>query len=162
MLSNLISQLKDQNAEDKYMEVLQEIPRVRDDLGMPPLVTPSSQIVGTQAVLNVLMGERYKVLSKETKELLKGNYGATPLPMNPEVQAKVGDEPIITCRPADLLEPELEQLTAEVADYKEQDEDVLTYALFGQTAVDNFKRRSALRNKIDPDAMDMKNKAYPV
>jgi oxaloacetate decarboxylase alpha subunit len=162
MLSNLISQLKDQNAEDKYMDVLQEIPRVRNDLGMPPLVTPSSQIVGTQAVLNVLMGERYKILSKETKELLKGNYGATPLPMNPEVQAKVGDEQIITCRPADLLEPELEQLTAEVADYKEQDEDVLTYALFGQTAVDYFKRRSALRNKIDPDAMDMKNKAYPV
>ena len=82
--------------------------------------------------------------------------------MNPEVQAKVGDEPIITCRPADLLEPELEQLTAEVADYKEQDEDVLTYALFGQTAIDYFKRRAALRNKIDPDAMDMKNKAYPV
>lgn len=162
MLSNLISQLKDQNAEDKYMDVLQEIPRVRNDLGMPPLVTPSSQIVGTQAVLNVLMGERYKILSKETKELLKGNYGATPLPMNPEVQAKVGDEPIITCRPADLLEPELEQLTAEVADYKEQDEDVLTYALFGQTAIDYFKRRAALRDKIDPDAMDMKNKAYPV
>lgn len=162
MLSNLISQLKDQNAEDRYMDVLREIPAVRNDLGMPPLVTPSSQIVGTQAVLNVLMGERYKILSRETQELLKGRYGATPLPMAPEVLAKVNQNDIITCRPADLLEPELDRLEYEIGEYKEQDEDVLTYALFGQVAIDYFKRRSALRNKVDPDAIDSKNKAYPV
>ena len=162
MLSNLVSQLKDQNAEDKYMDVLQEVPRVRNDLGMPPLVTPSSQIVGTQAVLNVLMGERYKILSKETQEILKGKYGSTPMPMNPEVLAKIDEKERITCRPADLLEPELKKLEAEVGDYREQDEDVLTYALFGQVALDFFKRRAAIRSKIDPDALDAKNKAYPV
>ena len=162
MLSNLVSQLKDQNAEDKYMDVLREIPKVRDDLGMPPLVTPSSQIVGTQAVLNVLMGERYKVLSKETKAILMGQYGSTPMPMNPDVLAKVDQDSIITCRPADLLEPELDTLREECKDYAEKDEDVLTYALFAQVAVDFFNRRSAFRNKVDPDAVDTKNKAYPV
>ena len=161
MLSNLVSQLKDQNAEDKYLEVLQEVPRVRNDLGMPPLVTPSSQIVGTQAVLNVLMGERYKILSKETQEILKGKYGQTPMPMNPEVLAKIDESERITCRPADLLEPELAKLEEELGEYKEQDEDVLTYALFGQVAMEYFRRRAALRNKVDPDALDMKNKAYP-
>lgn len=161
MLSNLVSQLKDQNAEDKYLEVLQEVPRVRNDLGMPPLVTPSSQIIGTQAVLNVLMGERYKILSKETQEILKGKYGQTPMPMNPEVLAKIDESERITCRPADLLEPELAKLEEELGEYKEQDEDVLTYALFGQVAMEYFRRRAALRNKVDPDAMDMKNKAYP-
>jgi len=163
MLSNLVSQLQDQNAEDKYMDVLQEIPKVREDLGLPPLVTPSSQIVGTQAVLNVLMGERYKVLSKETKEILKGNYGATPMPMNKELQDKYIDpKEIITCRPADLLEPELDKLEKEIADYKEQDEDVLTYALFPQVAMDFFKKRKAARNGIDLSAFDAKNKSYPV
>ena len=162
MLSNLVSQLKDQNAEDKYMDVLQEVPRVRDDLGMPPLVTPSSQIVGTQAVLNVLMGERYKVLSKETQQILKGKYGATPMPMNPDVLAKIDQSERITCRPADLLEPELEKLEKEVGDYKEQDEDVLTYALFANVAMDFFKKRAARKAKMDPDAIDTKNKAYPV
>jgi len=162
MLSNLVSQLKDQNAEDKYLEVLQEVPRVRNDLGMPPLVTPSSQIVGTQAVLNVLMGERYKLISKETRELLKGRYGSTPMPMAPEVLAKIDESERITCRPADLLEPELEKMEEEIGEYKEQDEDVLTYALFGPVAIEYFKRRAALRNKVDPDALDMKNKAYPV
>lgn len=161
MLSNLVSQLKDQNAEDKYLEVLQEVPRVRNDLGMPPLVTPSSQIIGTQAVLNVLMGERYKILSKETQEILKGKYGQTPMPMNPELLAKIDESERITCRPADLLEPELAKLEEELGEYKEQDEDVLTYALFGQVAMEYFRRRAALRNKVDPDAMDMKNKAYP-
>jgi oxaloacetate decarboxylase alpha subunit len=161
MLSNLVSQLKDQNAEDKYMDVLQEVPRVRNDLGMPPLVTPSSQIVGTQAVLNVLMGERYKILSKETQEILRGKYGQTPLPMNPEVLARIDPSEIITCRPADLLEPEMAKMEEEIGDYKEQEEDVLTYALFGPVAIEYFKRRAALRNKVDPDAIDMKNKAYP-
>lgn len=161
MLSNLISQLKEQNAEDKYMDVLQEVPRVRNDLGMPPLVTPSSQIVGTQAVLNVLLGERYQILTKEARDLLLGKYGSTPMPMAEELLAKVDPEEIITCRPADLLEPELAKLEEEVGDYKEQEEDVLTYALFGQVAMDYFRRRAALRNKVDPDAMDMKNKSYP-
>lgn len=162
MLSNLVSQLKDQNAEDKYMDVLREIPEVRNDLGMPPLVTPSSQIVGTQAVLNVLLGERYKILAKETQDILKGKYGSTPMPMNPDVVAKVDASEIITGRPADLLDPELEKLESEMKEYKEQDEDVLTYALFGQVALDFFKRRAAFRDKVDPDAMDAKNKAYPV
>ena len=161
MLSNLVSQLKDQNAEDKYMDVLKEIPQVRNDLGMPPLVTPSSQIVGTQAVLNVLMGERYKILTKETKDILRGKYGATPMPMNPDVVAKIDKSEIIDCRPADLLEPELEKLKEEVGEYAEQEEDVLTYALFAQVAIDYFKRRAALRDKVDPDAIDTKNKAYP-
>ena len=162
MLSNLVSQLKEQNAEDRYLEVLQEVPKVREDLGTPPLVTPSSQIVGTQAVLNVLMGERYKVLSKETQEILKGKYGQTPLPVDPGVQAMIDPEEIITCRPADLLEPELSKLEEEMRVYKEQEEDVLTYALFGNVAIEYFKRRAALRNKVDPDAIDQKNKAYPV
>ena len=161
MLSNLVSQLKDQNAEDKYLEVLQEVPRVREDLGTPPLVTPSSQIVGTQAVLNVLMGERYKVLSKETQELLKGRYGQTPMPMNPDVQAKIDKSEIITCRPADLIEPEMDKLREETKDFAESDEDVLTYALFPQVAVDFFKRRAAKKDKVDPDAIDAKNKSYP-
>ena len=128
---------------------------------MPPLVTPSSQIVGTQAVLNVLMGGRYNILSKETQELLKGKYGQTPLPMNPDVLAKVDKDEIITCRPADLLEPELETLTKEMEEYKEKDEDVLTYALFAQVAIDYFKRRAARKNKVDPDLLNNENKAYP-
>ena len=110
MLSNLTSQLKEQGAEDKFYDVLEEVPRVRKDLGEPPLVTPSSQIVGTQAVFNVLMGERYKVATKETKDLLSGKYGQTVKPMNPDVIKKVlGDDPeIITCRPADLIPDELD------------------------------------------------------
>ena len=144
MLSNLVSQLKDQHAEDKFYDVLNEIPKVRNDLGMPPLVTPSSQIVGTQAVMNVLFGERYKVATKETKALLHGEYGKTVRPFNPEVQKKVlGDVEPITCRPADLLENELPKLREEIKDYSIQDEDVLTYALFPQVAMDFFKERKA-------------------
>ena len=142
MLSNLVSQLKDQHAEDKFYDVLNEIPRVREDLGMPPLVTPSSQIVGTQAVMNVLFGERYKVATKETKALLHGEYGQTVRPFNKEVQKKViGDAEPITCRPADLIENELPKLREEIKDYSIQDEDVLTYALFPQVAMDFFKAR---------------------
>ncbi len=163
MLSNLISQLKDQNAEDRYYDVLKEIPEVRKDMGEPPLVTPSSQIVGTQAVLNVLMGERYKVATKETKALLSGEYGQTVKPFNPEVQKKViGDKKPITCRPADLLEPGLERFEKEMAQYKMQDEDVLTYALFPQVALEFFKYREAQMNKVDPTVADTENKAYPV
>lgn len=163
MLSNMVSQLKEQKAEDKYYEVLNEIPRVRKDMGEPPLVTPSSQIVGTQAVLNVLMGERYKMATKETKALLRGEYGQTVKPFNPEVQKKViGDEPVITCRPADLIANELPKLEKEIEVWKEQDEDVLSYALFPQVALDFFKYRAAQKTKIDPKEADTENKAYPV
>ena len=165
MLSNMVSQLKEQNAEDKYMEVLEEIPRVRKDLGEPPLVTPSSQIVGTQAVFNVLMGERYKVATKETKDVLLGKYGQTVKPFNPEVVDKVlGEEKknAITCRYADLLEPELDKIEAEMKQWKQQDEDVLSYALFPQVATDFFKYRQAQQTGVDPAVADEKNKAYPV
>lgn len=163
MLSNLTSQLKEQHAEDKYYEVLEEVPRVRKDLGECPLVTPSSQIVGTQAVFNVLMGERYKMVTKETKAVLSGRYGKTVKPFNPEVQKKcIGDEEIITCRPADLVGNELDTLEAEMAQYKEQDEDVLSYALFPQVAMDFFKYREAQRTKVDATVADTENGAYPV
>lgn len=163
MLSNLVSQLKEAHAEDKYYEVLEEIPRVRKDFGEPPLVTPSSQIVGTQAVLNVLMGERYKMITKESKALLKGEYGQTVKPFNPEVQKKaIGDEEPITCRPADLIPNELESLEKEMAGYKQQDEDVLSYALFPQVATEFFKYREAQKTKIDAAKADTENKVYPV
>ena len=163
MLSNLTSQLKEQHAEDKYYEVLEEVPRVRKDLGECPLVTPSSQIVGTQAVFNVLMGERYKMVTKETRDVLSGKYGATVKPFNPEVQKKViGDAKPITCRYADLLDNELDTLEKEMAQYKEQDEDVLTYALFPQVAMDFFKYRDAQKTKVDEKAADKTNGAYPV
>lgn len=165
MLSNMVSQLKEQNAEDKYMDVLEEIPRVRKDLGEPPLVTPSSQIVGTQAVFNVLMGERYKVATKETKDVLLGKYGQTVKPFNPEVIDKVlGDEKknAITCRYADLLEPELDKIEAEMKQWKQQDEDVLSYALFPQVATEFFKYREAQQTKVDASVADTKNGAYPV
>ena len=146
-----------------FYDVLEEVPRVRKDLGEPPLVTPSSQIVGTQAVFNVLMGERYKMVTKETKDVLAGKYGATVKPFDPEVQKKcIGDIKPITCRPADLLDNELDKLESEMAQWKEQDEDVLTYALFPQVAVDFFKYRQAQETKVDPAVADAKNKAYPV
>lgn len=163
MLSNMVSQLKEQNASDKYDEVLQEIPRVRKDFGEPPLVTPSSQIVGTQAVFNVLMGERYKVATGETKDLLSGKYGKTVKPFNPEVQKKViGDGEVITCRPADLIPNELSQIEEKMKQWKQQDEDVLSYALFPQVAVDFFKYRQAQQEKVDMTLADTKNAAYPV
>lgn len=163
MLSNLVSQLKEQHAEDKYYEVLEEVPRVRKDFGEPPLVTPSSQIVGTQAVLNVIMGERYKMVTKESKDLLSGKYGQTVKPFNPEVQKKaIGDATPITHRPADDLEPELEKLEKEMAEWKEQDEDVLSYALFPQVATEFFKYRRAQQTKVDSAVADTENKVYPV
>ena len=163
MLSNLTSQLKEQNAEDKYYDVLAEVPRVRKDLGEPPLVTPSSQIVGTQAVFNVLMGERYKMVTKETKAVLSGEYGATVKPFDKEVQKKcIGDKKPIKCRPADLIPDELDTLRSEMAQWSEQDEDVLTYALFPQVAKDFFKYREAQKTKVDPTVADNKNGAYPV
>lgn len=163
MLSNMVSQLKDMHAEDKYYEVLQEIPRVRKDLGEPPLVTPSSQIVGTQAVLNVVMGERYKTMTKETKAVLRGEYGQTVKPFDPNVQKlALGEDKPITCRPADLIEPELTKIEAEMAQYKQQDEDVLSYALFPQVATEFFQYRLAQQTKVDASVADMGNKAYPV
>ncbi|MBQ7703229.1 MAG: oxaloacetate decarboxylase subunit alpha [Firmicutes bacterium] len=163
MLSNLVSQLKDQNASDKFYDVLQEVPNVRNDLGQPPLVTPSSQIVGTQAVLNVLMGERYKIISKETKAILKGEYGRTMMPFNKEVQKKaLGDEEPITCRPADLIKPELEELREKVKAYSVQEEDVLSYALFPEVATEFFRKRDARLHGLDPELLDKENKAYPV
>jgi len=152
MLSNLISQLKQQNAEDKYYDVLAEIPRVREDFGFPPLVTPTSQIVGTQAVLNVLMGERYKMVSKESKGLLRGEYGAVPGKVNEEVRKKaIGDDEVITCRPADLLEPEMEKYRKEAGDMARCEEDVLSYALFPQVAEKFLKEKYA--PKADENAV---------
>ena len=164
MLSNLTSQLKEQGAEDKFYEVLEEVPRVRKDLGEPPLVTPSSQIVGTQAVFNVLMGERYKMATKETKDILSGKYGATVKPFNKEVQKKILGEnaEIITCRPADLIPNELDTLRKECERWIQQDEDVLTYALFPQVAVEFFKYREAQQTKVDVSVADTENGAYPV
>ena len=163
MLSNLVSQLKEMGQEDKYEQVLEEVPKVRKDFGEPPLVTPSSQIVGTQAVFNVLMGERYKVATKETKDILLGKYGQTVKPFDKEVQKKcIGDTKPITCRPADLIKPQLADIEKEMAQYKQQDEDVLSYALFPQVATEFFKYREAQQNKVDAAAADTESKAYPV
>ena len=163
MLSNLVSQLKEMGQEDKYEQVLEEVPRVRKDFGEPPLVTPSSQIVGTQAVLNVVSGERYKMVTKESEKLLSGQFGQTVKPFNPEVQKKcIGDEKPITCRPADLIKPQLADIEKEMAQYKQQDEDVLSYALFPQVATEFFKYREAQQNKVDASAADTETKAYPV
>ena len=163
MLSNLVSQLDEMGASDKFEQVLEEVPRVRKDFGEPPLVTPSSQIVGTQAVLNVVMGERYKMINQQAKDLLAGKYGQTVKPFNPEVQKKaIGDAEPITCRPADLLEPSLEKYEKECAQWKQQDEDVLSYALFPKVAEEFFKYREAQQTKVDAAVADTANKAYPV
>ena len=145
MLSNLISQLKEAGKEDKYYDVLAEIPRVRKDFGYPPLVTPTSQIVGTQAVMNVIMGERYKTFPKESKAVLRGEYGQLPGEVNEEVRAKAGIKPedVITCRPADLLEPELQKYSEEFKDIARSEEDVLSLALFPQVAPKFIEKRDA-------------------
>ena len=149
MLSNLMNQLKGQNAMDKYDEVLREIPRVRKEMGYPPLVTPLSQMVGTQAVLNVAMGERYKMVAKEIKEYLHGRYGAFPSPVDEEIKKKiVGDDEIITCRPADLLKPEFESLKEKYKDIAQCDEDVLSLALFENVAIE------FLTKKYQPEQQD--------
>jgi len=154
MLSNLISQLKQANAEDKYYQVLEEVPRVRADFGYPPLVTPTSQIVGTQAVLNVLSGERYKMVTKESKGLLKGEYGKVPGKVNEEVRKKaIGDAEIITCRPADLLEPEMEKYTKEAGDLAKCEEDVLSLALFPQVAPKFLEARNNPKKPADENAV---------
>ncbi len=163
MLSNLVSQLKQQGREDAFEAVLEEVPRVRADLGYPPLVTPSSQIVGTQAVLNVLMGERYKMVSKETKALVRGEYGKCPGEIDPELVKKIiGNDERITCRPADKLEPEFVNMSKACAEWIRQDEDILSYALFDQVAVKYFQYREAHLDEIDNDWVDRENQVYPV
>ena len=150
MLSNLLSQLKQANAEDRYYEVLEEVPRVRKDFGYPPLVTPTSQIVGSQAVLNVLAGERYKMVTKESKGLLRGEYGRLPGEVNEEVRKKaIGDDEIISCRPADLISPELDGYKEEIKDRMKQEEDVLSYALFPQVATKFFDTRDKAPEEAD-------------
>ena len=157
MLSNLMSQLAQAGKSDKLTEVLEEVPRVRADVGYPPLVTPSSQIVGTQAVFNVILGERYKTVTKEFKGIVHGDYGKTPVPIAPEfVKRIIGDDKPITHRPADDLKPELEQLRAEIAQYLEQDEDVLSYALFPEVSKKFFEYRKAKKYGIDADHADSK------
>ena len=154
MLSNLMSQLKQAGKEEKLTEVLEEVPRVRADVGYPPLVTPSSQIVGTQAVFNVLMGERYKTCTKEFKDIVLGKYGKTPVAIDPDfAKTIIGDQNPITYRPADDLAPELEKLRAEIpAGYLEQDEDVLSYALFDKVALKFFEYRKNQKYGIDANA----------
>lgn len=163
MLSNLISQLTEAGKIDKLEEVLEEVPRVRKDFGEPPLVTPSSQIVGTQAVLNVLSGERYKVVPKESKKLVHGEFGKTVRPMNQEVVKKIlGDEKQITGRPADNIKPQLKDFEKEIEGYKEQDEDVLTYALFPAVAKEFFEDRKMKKMGIKTELIDKANGAYPI
>jgi len=142
MISNLINQLREQGAEDRYAEVLEELPRVRQEMGYPPLVTPSSQIIGTQATMNVLMGERYKVIPQQAKDFIRGLYGRSPAPIDPDVKRlAIGDEETITCRPADLLEPGFEKAKAEIGELAETEEDILSYCLFPQVAREFLTRR---------------------
>jgi len=163
MLSNLVSQLQQQGALDKFEEVLEEVPRVREDLGFPPLVTPMSQMVGTQAVLNVISGERYKMIPKEVKNYVKGLYGRPAVPIKEDIRKTIiGDEEVFTGRPADLLEPQLEKYRNEIKEYIEQDEDVLTYALFPQVAIEFFKFKQSKKYRIDNQLLDNENMVYPV
>ncbi|MGI6751020.1 MAG: oxaloacetate decarboxylase subunit alpha [Anaerovoracaceae bacterium] len=163
MLSNLLKQLKEQNAEDKFDEVLKEVPKVREDLGYPPLVTPTSQIVGSQAVLNVVTGQRYKVVPKEVRELVRGMYGKTTLPIKEEIVKKIiGNKEQVTCRPADLIAPEMDSIRKEVAEYIEEPEDALLYALFPQPSIEFFKVRNAARHGIDSTLLNEEDKVHPV
>ena len=163
MLSNLIGQLKQANRMDKYYDVLAEVPRVRADFGYPPLVTPTSQIVGTQAVMNIIGGERYKMVTKESKGLLRGEYGRLPGQVNEEVRKKViGDEKVITHRPADDIPPELDKYREEIREYYQQEEDVLSYALFPQVAIKFFQYRQAKQLGVDGTMLDAEKKIMPV
>ncbi len=163
MLSNLLSQLKQMGKEDKLEEVMKEVPKVRKDAGYPPLVTPTSQIVGTQAVSNVLFGERYKNVNGQFKDLVQGKYGKTPVDIDPKFRKKIiGDEKPITCRPADLLEPELEKLKKECEEWTEQEEDVLSYAQFDRVAIKFFEKRRDKKAGIDSEHFDAENKVHPV
>ena len=163
MLSNLLSQLKQAGREDDLDKVLEEVPRVRKDAGYPPLVTPTSQIVGTQAVFNVITGERYKMCTNEFKGLVAGEYGTTPMPIDPEFQKEIiGDKKVVKCRPADLLEPELDKLRSEISEWIEQPEDVLSYAQFPTVALVFFEKRRNAKVGINGDKLDKENKVQPV
>jgi oxaloacetate decarboxylase alpha subunit len=163
MLSNLLSQLKQAGQEDKLTEVLEEVPRVREDSGYPPLVTPTSQIVGTQAVFNVITGERYKMCTNEFKGLVAGEYGTTPMPIDPKFQKKIiGDKKVVKGRPADALAPELDKLRSEISEWIEQPEDVLSYAQFPKVALDFFEKRRNAKVGINGDKLDTENKVHPV
>jgi oxaloacetate decarboxylase alpha subunit len=163
MYSNLIKQLEDQGSGGRLHEVLSEVPRVREDFGYPPLVTPTSQIVGTQAVINVLSGQRYKMFTKESKALLRGEYGKLPAEPNPDVvKLALGEEPRITCRPADDIPPELDKYRKELGEYIEQEEDVLSYALFPQVAMDYFKYRRAAKYGIDATLYREESGVHPI
>ncbi len=163
MLSNLLGQLKEAGKEDKLEDVLAEVPNVRKDAGYPPLVTPTSQIVGTQAVYNVLMGERYKMVTKEFKALVRGEYGKTPAPISDEFRKKIiGDVEPITCRFADTLEPEMDKLRQQASKYVRQEEDVLTYAMFPQVAPKFFEKRNQKLVGVDGDHVDFANQTHPV
>jgi pyruvate/oxaloacetate carboxyltransferase len=163
MLSNLLKQLTEAHKEDLLPDVLEEVARVRKDFGEPPLVTPSSQIVGTQAVMNVLMRQRYKMVPKESRKLVMGEFGQSVRPVDPEIQKQIiGDETPITCRPADLIPPQLPKFEEEVGPWKQQEEDVLSYALFPQVALDFFKYRQAQQSGVDMNKADTANGVYPV
>ncbi|MFV0413733.1 MAG: oxaloacetate decarboxylase subunit alpha [Oscillospiraceae bacterium] len=163
MLSNLLKQLKDAGKENQLEDVLREIPRVREDSGYPPLVTPTSQIVGTQATLNVITGERYKMVSKEFRGLVHGDYGKTPAPISAEFTKKIlGDDAPITKRPADDLAPELDKLAKEAEKWAQQPEDVLTYAMFPQVAPKFFEKRNEKQQGIDAAHVDYVAKSLPV
>ena len=166
MLSNLINQLKQAGKSDKLYEVLAEVPRVREDFGYPPLVTPTSQIVGTQAVMNVISGERYKMNPKESQGLMAGEYGTLPAPVNEEVRKKViGNRKVITCRPVDdpnYGAKHLDEFRKEIGQYYMQEEDVLSYALFPQVAEKFFQQRQAAQLGLDNSVRDVKNNAMPI
>ena len=163
MLSNLLSQLKEAGKEEKLKDVLMEVPNVRKDAGYPPLVTPTSQIVGTQAVFNVIMGQRYKMCTTEFKNLVAGKYGTTPMPIDPKFIKKIiGNEEVIKCRPADLLKPELDDLRAQMSEWMEQEEDVLSYAQFPKVSVDFFKKRRDKKYNIDGKHVDMEKRIHPI
>ncbi|MEG1998229.1 MAG: oxaloacetate decarboxylase subunit alpha, partial [Clostridiales bacterium] len=163
MISNFMSQLKDMNATDRLSEVLEEVPKVRADLGYPPLVTPMSQMVGSQAVLNVLGGERYKLKTKEITGYLKGTYGRSPGPIDPEFRKSlIGDEKVIECRPADLLPPQMEAARKEIGAWAADTEDVLTYLLFPEQSKAFLKAKMETKVGIDPSLLDQESKVYPV
>ena len=163
MLSNLVSQLRAQGKEELYDEVLKEVPRVREDLGYPPLVTPMSQMVGTQAVFNVVLGERYKLIPNEAKNYVKGLYGMPAAPISEDIKKKIiGDEEVFKGRPADLLHPQLEEARNQIKEYLEQEEDVLSYALFPEIALMFFKDRLAEKYFISTDLLDKEHQTHPV
>ena len=162
MFSNLLDQLEKAGKLNQLDDVLREVPRVREEFGYPPLVTPTSQIVGTQAVFNVIAGERYKMVTKESKALLRGEYGRLPAEVDPDVRKKcIGDDEVITNRPADNLAPELDKLREEVKPWMEQEEDVLSYALFPQVAQKFFEFRQGQKYGVDSSTLDKNNMIHP-